>query len=108
MKSLDLFNAVVSVTTLFKFYQAFLDTAEYIFIYTNENQHLVENSEHFVSVCTQSEGTFLHHLLLVLEFCFFFFLFIDIFVAVSCPQRKKKLSRLMRVLICGKSPEAAM
>lgn len=90
MKSLDLFKAVISVATLSKFYQGFIDTAEYIYGYTNENQHSMKNSEHLVSVCTESEGTFVHCLLLVLGFWLFFFLDIDIFVVVvSCPHRKK-------------------
>lgn len=76
---LELFNAVTSVAALCKFYQAFIDTAEYIFSYTDENQHSVENSEHLVSVCTESEGTFCHHFFLVLGFWLIFFVVVDIF-----------------------------
>lgn len=70
MKSLDLFNPVTSDTILCKFYQTFIDTVAYIFSCAGENQQSMENSEHLVSVYTESEGTFFHHLLLVWGFVF--------------------------------------
>lgn len=44
-----------SLLSLCKFYQAFIDTVGYIFSYTDEIQHSMENSEQFR---TESEGTF--------------------------------------------------
>jgi len=90
MKSLDLFNTVTSDTIFCKFYQIFIDTMAYMFSCARENQQSVENSEHLVSVCTESEGTFFIASCLFwgLGFGHFFFLCLSFL-------RGKSLSQLM-------------
>lgn len=61
-----------SLLSLCKFYQAFIDTVGYIFSYTDEIQHSMENSEQFQ--CALSlKVHFFRHLFLVLEFWLTFY-----------------------------------